>query len=101
VVSYVLASVASLTDPAERSWAVGQLAKGLPEPLLNQALGAVQSLTGEDGRAQLPHQVGLWSPEPSKTQLLTDALAAARRIPFEYGRAEVMMDLAPHLPDPA
>jgi hypothetical protein len=89
-----LAATDGVSNADERSLVVASLAVKIPSRLLGQALALVQSMTTESGSARFLRGVAVRQAEPSRAQLLQEALITARRATDNMARAQSLGEIA-------
>ncbi|HXG32350.1 MAG TPA: hypothetical protein VNJ11_03215 [Bryobacteraceae bacterium] len=97
-----LAAACAIEDALWRAEALADLAPHLPPHLLAEALAAARPIKEHCYRAKALSALAPHLAEPERSQVLAEALAAARAIPIKdtHGRAKALADLALHLAEP-
>ena len=92
-----LAMAQEIGDEDDRAWALARLPPHLPEPLLQEVLTAARAIENADNRASVLAQLARRLAELGHPQ---EAVAVAQEIGDEDDRAEALVRLTPHLPEP-
>jgi TIR domain/NB-ARC domain len=95
-VAEALAALRLVTDPLRRADALGKLAPYITELQLASTLSAATE--DQYWRAGVLVALAPYLPEPDRSTALTDALAAVSAVSHPSSRAELLVELAPHLP---
>jgi hypothetical protein len=92
-----LEAAEQVRDEMNRAWILAGLAPHLPEPLLRQALEAAEQVRDEMNRARI--LAGMIS-RLAELGYPDHALEVTKQIQAEVYRAEALVRLVPHLPEP-
>ncbi len=93
-------AVAREIDGYWRAKVLAELAPGLSEQLLQEALGAAQEICYERAKVEALAGLAPYLPEPLRGETLREALTVARKAIPKIDLAEAVAYLAPHLPKP-